>query len=150
MTAKDNATLTFWSEHRSQFRQSESQRAVLTNFVLVIAAGTSSLIVQQQFRLRTLPLSVLIVAVGLYGALAAAKYHERATYHLGQARALTEALTESGDLPDHRGQLFRFRDDHYREYPRLSRIRLHWLWTGFHLAIAAYGLILVLITALLS
>ena len=90
------------------------------------------------------------MVVGLYGALAAAKYHERATYHLGQARALTQALVGSGDLADHHDKLDRFRDDHYREYPRLSRIRLHWLWTGFHFAIAVYGLILVLITVLLS
>ena len=150
MTAKDDATLAFWSEHRLQFRQSESQRAILTNFVLVIAAGISSLVVQQHFRPRTLPLSVLIVGAGLYGALAAAKYHERATYHLGQARALTRALVRSGELPDHRDELGRFRDKHYREYPRLSRIRLHWLWTGFHLAVAVYGLVLVLITALTS
>jgi hypothetical protein len=150
MTTSENATLAFWSEHRSQLRQSENQRSILTNFVLIIAAGISSLVVQQKFSLHTLPLSMLIVATGLYGALAAAKYHERANYHLGQARALTRALVEAGDLSDHRAQLDRRRQDHYREYPTLSRIRLHWLWTGFHLAVAAYGLALILITAVTS
>ena len=90
----------FWSEHRAQLRQSESQRAVLTNYVLAIAAAISGLVVQQRFRIQTLPLSVLVVLIGLYGALAAAKYHERANYHLGQARALTRVLVQSGDLPD--------------------------------------------------
>jgi hypothetical protein len=148
MTALPDTTLAFWSEHREQLRQSESQRAVLTNFVLVITAGISSLIVQQKFAWHTLPLSVLIVLAGLYGALAAAKYHERATYHLSQARALARALADSGDLPDHRALLDRSRAEHYRQYPRLSKIRLHWLWTGFHLAIAAYGAAFVLITLL--
>jgi hypothetical protein len=38
------------------------------------------------------------------------------------------------------------RDQHYRRYPRLHRIRLHRLWTGLHFGIAAYGLALIIIT----
>jgi hypothetical protein len=76
-----DAVLGYWREHREQFRQSENQRAVLTNFVLVIAAALSGFIVELHFELRTLPLSVLIVVIGWYGALAAAKYHERADQH---------------------------------------------------------------------
>jgi hypothetical protein len=34
----------------------------------------------------------MVVLIGLYGALAAAKYHERANYHLSQARGLTQVL----------------------------------------------------------
>ena len=118
MTAPDTL-LAYWSEHREQLRQSESQRAVLTNYVLAIAAAISGLVVQQRFRAQTLPLSVLVVLIGLYGALAAAKYHERANYHLGQARALTRALVQSGDLPDNDVILLdQFRDEHAREYPQ--------------------------------
>ena len=136
MTARHDAVLAYWSEHRSQLRQSEGQRAVLTNYVLAIAAAVSGLVVQQHFRTQTLPLSILVVLTGLYGALAAAKYHERANYHLGQARALTRVLVESGDLTDNDVILERFRRDHYLECPRLSRIRLHWLWTGLHLSLS--------------
>jgi hypothetical protein len=150
MPENANAVLAYWSEHRSQFRQSESQRAVLTNFVLAIVAAISGLVVQQHFRLQTLPLSIMVILIGLYGALAAAKYHERANYHLGQARALTQALVQSGNLPDSDMLLDRFRSDHYKEYPRLSRIRLHWLWTGLHLGVAAYGVVLVIITGVVA
>ena len=146
MAGSDNTVVAYWSEHRAQLRQSESQRAVLTNFVLAIAAALSGLVVQQRFRVKTLPLSVLVLLTGLYGTLAAAKYHERATCHLSQARALTRALVQSGDLPDNSAVLDRFRDDHAREYPRLYRIRLHWLWTGLHLGVAVYGLVLVILT----
>lgn len=146
MTAPEDATLAYWSEHRAQFRQSEGQRAVLTNYVLAIAAAVSGLVVQQHFRIQTLPLSVLVALTGAYGALASAKYHERANYHLSQARALTRALTEAGALPDSTALLDEYRSDHYLAYPRLSRLRLHWLWTGLHLGIAAYGLVLLIIT----
>jgi hypothetical protein len=148
VTTPEDTALAFWSEHREQFRQSENQRAVLTNYVLVIAAAVSGLTVQQGFKLRTLPLSVLIVVVGLYGALAVAKYHERATYHLSQARALTRVLVDSGALADHDAILEEYRQAHYLQYPRLHRLRLNWLWTGMHLGVAAYGVVLVVITAL--
>jgi hypothetical protein len=138
--------LAYWKEHREQLRQSENQRAVLTNFVLVIVAGISGFVVQQHFSLRTLPLSVLIVVIGLYGALAVAKYHERANYHLSQARALTRVLVDTGALVDSRALLDEFRQAHYGEYPRLGRLRLNWLWIGLHLAVAVYGAVLVIIT----
>jgi hypothetical protein len=134
----------YWCEHRQQLRQSETQRSVLTNFLLVITAGLSGLTVQQKFTGGTLPLALLILGIGLYGALSAAKYHERAEYHLQQARALTRTLKELGALADD-GNLEGAREAHYRAYPRLHRLRLHWLWTGLHLAVAAYGLVLAVV-----
>jgi hypothetical protein len=142
----DDAVLAYWKEHREQLRQSENQRAVLTNYVLVIAAAISGFVVQQDFSIRTVPLSVLTMIIGLYGALSAAKYHERADYHLSQARALTRVLTDAGSLPDSTAILEESRQAHYGKYPRLSRLRLNWLWIGLHLGIATYGAVLLIIT----
>jgi hypothetical protein len=150
LTGPEDAVLAYWKEHREQFRQSENQRAVLTNYVLVITAAVSGLIVQQRFNMRTLPLSVLIVVIGLYGALASAKYHERADYHLFQARALTRVLIDAGALVDSNAVLEEFRQTHYRRYPRLRRIRLNWLWTGMHLGIAVFGAALVVVTCVVG
>jgi hypothetical protein len=148
VTEGEDAVLAYWKEHREQLRQSENQRAILTNYVLVITAGISGFVVQQHFSLRTLPLSVLTVIIGLYGALSAGKYHERADYHLSQARALTRVLTESGALTDSTVLLEEFRQAHYARYRRLSRLRLNWLWIGLHIGIAVYGIVLVCITGL--
>jgi hypothetical protein len=150
VTGSEDAVLAYWKEHREQLRQSENQRAVLTNFVLVIVAGISGFVVQQHFSLRTLPLSVLIVVIGLYGALAVAKYHERADYHLSQARALTRVLVETGALVDSRDFLDEVRQAHYGEYPRLGRLRLNWLWIGLHLGVAVYGAVLIIITCVVQ
>jgi hypothetical protein len=120
VSPSETAVLAFWREHRDQLRQSETQRALLTNYLLVIAAALSALIVQQRFALATLPLSVLITVVGFYGAVSAAKYHERAEYHLMQARALTRALTEMGVLADQVG-LDQARRDHYRRIHGCTR-----------------------------
>ena len=149
MSAPEDVVLAYWREHREQLRQSENQRAVLTNYVLVITAAISGFIVQQHFEARTLPLSVLIIIIGLYGAVTAAKYHERADYHLFQARALTRVLVDAGSLADHEAVLEEFRQQHYGKYPRLHRLRLNRLWTGLHLGVAVYGIVLVIITWLI-
>ena len=48
MSAPGDTVLAYWHEHREQLRQSENQRAVLTNYVLVITAAISGFIVQHQ------------------------------------------------------------------------------------------------------
>ena len=86
------------------------------------------------------------MAIGGYGALAVAKYHERAEYHLSQARALTSVLVKTDALPDNGTALDQFRQTHYGRYPHLSRIRLNWLWVGLHLGVMLYGFVLLMIT----
>jgi hypothetical protein len=145
MADQSDAVLAYWNEHRQQLRQSESQRAILTNYILVISSALTGFIVQQKLALNTLPVAILMLILGAYGALTVAKYHERAEYHLTQARALTKTLTDLGILPEDTALLDEYRQRHYDKYPRLSRIRLHMLWTGLHSAIAAVGFVLAIV-----
>lgn len=134
----------FWKEHREQLRQSETQRSTLTNFLLVVTAGLSALIVQQKFSAGAIPLSIFISLLGIYGALTVAKYYERATYHLSQARALTATLASLGTLGPE-SELDERRAEHYRQFPRLHRLRLHHLWVSLHLGVTLYGLALLIV-----
>jgi hypothetical protein len=59
--------LVYWQDHRDQLRQSENQRAVLINQILINVATFSGLIVQPHFDPVTIPLSVLIIVVGRSG-----------------------------------------------------------------------------------
>ena len=140
-----DVVLAFWSEQRQQMRQSEDQRAVLTNYILVIVSALTGFAVQQKLATVTLPLTVLITLAGGYGAVTVAKYHERAVYHLGQARALAGVLETLGALPRDETLLEDRRAAHARQYRLLYRIRLHTLWTSLHLVIAALGLILTVV-----
>ncbi len=146
MSEPADTVLAYWNEHRQQLRQSENQRSVLTNYILVIVAALSGFIVQQGLRPATIPLSCLIVVIGGYGALTAAKYHERAEYHLSQARALTQTLRDLGALPADHAQLDAARAAHYGRYRLLHRLRLHGLWTGLHVGIGLYGVALFVVT----
>lgn len=140
--ASDEAIRAYWKEHREQLRQCETQRSTLTNLLIVVTAALSALIVQQKFTLNVVPLCIFVVLTGAYGAVAVSKYHERASYHLSQARALTADLVALGVLGSKEG-LVQARDEHNSRFPRLHRIRLHRLWVTLHLAIALYGVSLL-------
>jgi hypothetical protein len=139
------ALLAFWKEHREQMRQSENQRATLTNFTLVITAAMAGVMGQQNFSARTWPLAVFVLVIGAYGALAVAKYYERANYHLHQARVLARELAKLGALPDARGELESARQIHGARFRVLARLPQHRLWTALHLGIFAFGVVLLVI-----
>jgi hypothetical protein len=42
--AAPDTLVAYWTEHRAQLRQSESQRAVLTNYVLAVAAEAADVL----------------------------------------------------------------------------------------------------------
>lgn len=136
----DPATmLGFWKEQREQLRQSENQRATLTNYVLVLAAALTGLVAQQHFARGTWPAAAFLIGMGLFGALMCAKYRERAGYHLSQARALTAAVIAAGNLPELGEALAQARDAHAARHRWMLRVRLGWMWIGLHLVVATLG-----------
>jgi hypothetical protein len=64
-------------EEWSQIHHIESQRAGLTNNLLVIESGAVALIVQGNYSLVTLPICGLLLVCGSIGLLATKKYYER-------------------------------------------------------------------------
>ena len=99
MTSPEDATLAYWQEHREQFRQSENQRAVLTNYILVIAAAISGLIVQQHFSGQDAATVGPDSCDRPVRGTGRGEIPRAADYHLYQARALTRAFVDSGSLP---------------------------------------------------
>ncbi len=63
MDREIDVVLAYWNEQRQQFRQSENQRATMTNFILVIISALSGLIIQQKFADTTIPLGALIITL---------------------------------------------------------------------------------------
>ena len=105
--------------------------------------------VQQKFSVATIPLCVFIILLGLYGALTVAKYYERASYHLSQARALTSTLVSMGSLGTEE-ELDNRRADHYRKFPHLHRLRLNRLWVALHVGVLLYGIVLLVACLVVS
>jgi hypothetical protein len=133
--------LAFMKEQWTQARQSENQRATLTNFLIVIFIALQGFIVQKQFALDTLVLAAVIIVLGIFGVIASAKYYERfrlSTNRVGEIMKHLDKMYPSSQL-----RMLQDRADveHKKRYPRLHRLRLHYIWNVLHAIIALFGMI---------
>ena len=137
--------LRFCEEQWTQGRQSETQRATVTNFVITIAAATLTFIGHKGFESASIPLAVFLVVLGLYGATTSMKLYERWHFHMSRARYWRKKIDELD--PD--AQLIKLKEQadakHKSKYPRLGRLPLNWLWLALHISIASLGIVCIIV-----
>ncbi|MEV7989323.1 hypothetical protein [Micromonospora sp. NPDC085948] len=146
MSSSDELLITFWEDQRRQAQRSEDQRAVFANIVLTISAIGFGFIAQNGATSATLPISCGLVLLGLYGAVASAKLHERYRLHMRQSAGFAVAMEELHPGLDLEAARRRGRDIHDKQHPWLRRIRLNLIWVSLHLSISAGGAILVVVS----
>lgn len=148
MAADTDALLKVYEEQWAQARQHENQRATITNIVLLIASAILGFVSQQGLSSQVLPLTALLIGVGIFGAVACEKLYERTEYHLERTRFLHKRIDELHP----NAQLKKLREQadakHKAEYPRMIRLRVRHLWLALHLAIIVAGVVLTLIIVL--
>jgi hypothetical protein len=137
--------LEYWKDQRTQARNAESQRATLTNIVLLIVIATLGFVGQQGLREAMLPLTISLIVLGVFGATASAKYYERYNLHIAQAIRFSKLLGDLSLLPDFEDTLNPVRTDHADRNRWMSRIRLNKMWVALHLLVALTGLALTVI-----
>jgi len=145
MTDASEVLLKFFDEDWRQVRQSEDQRTAFSNIVLLIASAVFGVLTQDGLTHKTLPLTVLLIVLGVFGAIASEKLYERSKLHMELAWAWRRRLYElHTDI-----QLDRLTNQaeeiHRQRFPRLSRLRLHRIWVTLDLAIAVAGIVLTII-----
>lgn len=134
-----------WQEQRSQARQSENQRAVMTEIVAIIALSAfAHLALHHGSVLVSLLVAVAVCLLGLFGAIIAAKYYER-FMHMDCAQAIRARLDNL--YPDLHliEDWSNDRSQHERNFAVLYTIRLHHPGVGLHLGIAAAGAALAVV-----
>ncbi|MCA9163806.1 MAG: hypothetical protein KDA55_04350 [Planctomycetales bacterium] len=126
------------------FRHYEQQRQQVTSLVLLIAGALTGLVTfdQQLDGLDAIP-SLLMVAIGAFGAFFAAKYTERSKFHYQryrQCRAELERLvpgftiTRANTTAD---------NAHDPKYPWLQKRKVLGFWLGLHETVSAIGVVLL-------
>jgi hypothetical protein len=106
MSEKTEVLLQLYAEERAQARQSEDQRAALTNIIIVLVGAGLAFMSQLKLEREALPLSIGMMVIGIFGALACAKYFERWYRHWSRAYAFRAQLFEMH--PDIEPQLSTF------------------------------------------
>ncbi len=155
MADKADVLLALFSEERSQARQSEDQRATLSNIILVIVGAGLAFVTDRGLGASALAVSVPMALIGVYGAIATGKYFERWYRHWMRSYAYQAQLFQlypdiDARLSQYSHEQTRHRKDVYESeaeerFPRLSRLRLYRMWIALHCAIAGGGLVLTLL-----
>ncbi|MFG2604993.1 hypothetical protein ACGFT2_15830 [Streptomyces sp. NPDC048514] len=131
--------LQMYREQHDQARQLETQRATLSNLIIVIASAALGFTAQHGLETIMLVVTLPMVGLGVYGVLACLKYHERSVLHHRAARLFSCRIEErlpslliSDDWAElHARQRLRF--------PKIFKVRLYALWIALHAGIAASG-----------
>jgi hypothetical protein len=142
--------LAFITYQWSQAKQSEDQRAAITNFLLTIAIALQGFIVQRGFDIASIVLAVLITLLGGFGIVTSAKYYERfrnATNRVGEVSKYLDKLHPASRLRE----LQKISDiEHQQRFPRMSQLRLNRLWLILHCLVIAFGLSNIIIIILVN
>ncbi len=131
-----------------QAKQSEDQRANITGLVVVVASAIQGGLTQTGINKNALPLTIMLIVLGIFGVLASMKLYERARRHLRLGFLIRQKLEELH--PDTQLSLLleTTRKEQQEEFPVLRSIRLYIIWTILHCLIMVLGIIYTTIAIL--
>src|SRR5207253_8645127 len=120
-----------------------------TNLIILIASAIVGLMVQKGLSKGFLPLAILLILLGVYGAAVTLKLYER--YNFLQTRL--EHFYRHIDELHPNAKFLHVRnaayDDHKAQFPRLAKLKVHRLWLALHIAISLSGAALIVIILLM-
>jgi hypothetical protein len=136
----------FWklyAEHCTHVRHHESQRSTVATIILAIASALIGIVTYDKSIVGSdLPLTILLTAIGAFGALFSAKQYERASLHTERARRYRDAADATLETMPIKA-LKQLADAHHsRDFPRLEKLRLHKFWVALYLFISTIGILL--------
>jgi len=148
MANTTDALLKVYEEQWAQGRQHQNQRATITNVVLLVASAIFGFISQQGLNSQTLPLAILLTAIGIFGAVACEKLYERSQLHFSRTRLLLKRIDELHPKAQLMKRIEEANADHKSKFPRMIRVHVHHLWLALHLTVILAGVVLILIIIL--
>jgi uncharacterized integral membrane protein len=148
MKDKTDVLWGMYQEHLVYARHHETLRANVTNYILLVGGGVGTLVSSGGFTRWDLPLTILLILLGLFGAVFSASHSERHHAHKKRAYAYRDELDKLVFQEGNYLTTIKDRVDKEveQEYPVLSFIvKTHWLWMAFPLIIAVLGVVLSVI-----
>jgi hypothetical protein len=135
-----------YQEHTTQGRHHETQRASVTNFIIIVAGATLGFIANKGVDRDQWILAIFLIIIGLFGGLFSAKQYERFRFHMIAAGEYREALElilkNSLDKIRSNAKL-----KHSKKFSSLLiNSRLYYFWISFHLLVAILGIVLLNMT----
>lgn len=148
-----NETITFllraMEENQIHARLAEEKRAMIANIILILASSAIIALAFTGLNSKALPLTLLLVLLGAYGAIVTTKLYERSQFHILRARKLRARLDVL--CPDAQvEQLQKLAEsEHLTNYQVFAKLRLNTIWTAMYLTLIVLGAILSTLSATL-
>ena len=121
----------------------ESQRTSAANLIIIVTAGLTGLVTfDGSMNISDLPLTILLIIFGAFGAIFSLKHYERFRFHLEDAIALR--LKIQGLIPELGiSEVFQKANERHKEnFPIFTRLKTHKLWLTFYCFIAVLGIVM--------
>jgi hypothetical protein len=145
MADDTDVLIKFYEEDWQQARQAEDQRTAITNITLIIVPALIGFVSQKGFDINALPLTVLLIVLGVYGAVASQKLYERHRYFSDRAgfwRNQISKLHPQLEIDKIRSEAAA---QHTKLFRRTEKLRLYALWLALHLLVTVAGVILTIV-----
>ncbi|HEX8904142.1 MAG TPA: hypothetical protein VF771_04830 [Longimicrobiaceae bacterium] len=127
-------------DHYTYVRHHDTQRSTVAGAFVAISAALLGLITfDRGITVTDLPAAIFLIVLALFGALFSAKQWERSAFHAQRAREYRNRLDELLGGTAIRDLKAQADAAHAKEFPVLSRLRIHAFWIGLYLLVAAIG-----------
>jgi hypothetical protein len=131
----------------AQFRHHENERSAVASAVTGISAAMVAIVTFDDSIAAPadIPTALLLVALGVFGAIFSMKQYERSQFHyqrLQNVRGELESLLSDCPLQQLRDAA---ETNHKAKFPVLWGLRLHDLWLALHLVVSVVGVFLLVV-----
>lgn len=134
---------------KTMARHVEEQRATMTNFLITISGLLVAVVAQQRFAPSTLIISLLIVALGLFGISVSFKYAQHFHYHYSLSKFYQERLhqlTPDAQIMEVKSKAI---EKNLQNYPVLrKRLSIVYMWLFLHGSICVIGIACIVLNIL--
>ncbi len=142
-TVKKDILWGMYQENVTQGRYLETLRANVTSSLIAIYAAIIGVIsFDKEISQIDIPLTFLLMALGIFGALFVFKHYERYALHMQRARNYRNKIDELFEDSLIKTLKTKADDLHKTEFPKFHKFRLKFLWIFLHLVVVVIGIIL--------
>jgi hypothetical protein len=140
MADDTDVLIKYCDDTRQEMRHIENQRATITNMIIVISSFIVGYLAQRPLDLAMLPISLIMVFLGIYGIVITSKLYERHQF----AQNRIDHWTKHIDKLHPKSNLLKLRSgadqEHAVQFPKMSKVKLNRLWIILHLTIMLVGI----------
>lgn len=145
-----NGLWRFYEEQVAQVRQHEDLRATVSSTLAAISAAVVALAGVGGLNRADIPAGLVVALLSALGVALSLKHYERNRFHaeiMGTTRKEIDRVSFAGSsVKATKALRDAAKEEHEREHPRTSRMRLNILWLGLPIGVGLIGVLVIVLS----